>query len=153
MHRLRLPNLMETVHAAFRITRDADAAYVPPGRLRHYDLIVIDEVSQIEAAVWRKLKTRLGELSLCPFVAFVGDFQQLQPLQGGPELQAALERERLNNKILYVKLEQHEAARSVDPAMLQFLENARVRQPSRQALLTFFQDRMLVTDVDIGTVW
>ena len=154
MYRLRLPNLqnltMETVHAAFRITRDADAAYVPPGRLRHYDLIVIDEVSQIEAAVWRKLKTGLGELSPCPFVCFVGDFQQLQPLQGGPELQAALERERLDNNILYVKLEQHEAARSVDPTMLQFLENARMRQPSREALLAFFQGRMLLTDVDIA---
>ena len=114
------------------------------------DLIVIDEVSQIEAAVWRKLKTGLGELSPCPFVCFVGDFQQLQPLQGGPELQAALERERLDNNILYVKLEQHEAARSVDPTMLQFLENARMRQPSREALLAFFQGRMLLTDVDIA---
>ena len=108
MYRLRLPHLqnltMETLHSAFRITRDADAAYIPPGRLRHYDLIVVDEVSQIDAFVWRKLKTALGELRPCPFVVFVGDFQQLQPLQGGPELQTALERQREDNQILYVKV-------------------------------------------------
>ena len=150
MYRLRLPHLqnltMETLHSAFRITRDADAAYIPPGRLRHYDLIVVDEVSQIDAFVWRKLKTALGELRPCPFVVFVGDFQQLQPLQGGPELQTALERQREDNQILYVKLEHHEAARSVDPAMLDFLEAARLEQPSREALVDFFRDRMLPAD-------
>ena len=137
---------METLHSAFRITRDADAAYIPPGRLRHYDLIVVDEVSQIDAFVWRKLKTALGELRPCPFVVFVGDFQQLQPLQGGPELQTALEKQREDNQILYVKLEHHEAARSVDPAMLDFLEAARLEQPSRGALVDFFRDRMLPAD-------
>ena len=143
MYRLRLPNMqnltMETVHSAFRITRDADAAYVPPGRLRQYDLIVIDEVSQIEASVWRKLRTALGELRPCPFLVLVGDFQQLQPLQGGPELETALRRQRQEDHILYVKLEHHEAARSVDPDMLQFLEAARVDQPSRRALRAFFR--------------
>ncbi|CAE7839773.1 pif1 [Symbiodinium sp. CCMP2592] len=152
MYRLKLPNMqnltMETVHSAFRITRDADAAYIPPGRLRHFDLIVIDEVSQIEAAVWRKLQTALGELVPCPFLVFVGDFQQLQPLRGNPELQAALEQQRAHNKILYVKLEHHEAARSVDPAMLDFLEAARVQQPARDALLQFFRGRTIPADVN-----
>ncbi|CAE7357694.1 pif1 [Symbiodinium sp. CCMP2592] len=151
MYRLRLPNLhnltMETVHSAFRITRDADAAYIPPGRLRQYDLIVIDEVSQIEAAVWRKLQTGLGELTPCPFLVFVGDFQQLQPLQGGPALQTDLDRERAEGHILYVKLEQHEAARSVDPTMLAFLEAARVQQPSREELTAFFAGRLWSTNL------
>ena len=150
MYRLRLPHLqnltMETLHSAFRITRDADAAYIPPGRLRQYDLIVVDEVSQIDSFVWRKLKTALGELRPCPFVVFVGDFQQLQPLQGGPELQTALEKQREDNLILYVKLEHHEAARSVDPEMLDFLEAARLEQPSREALVHFFGDRLLPAD-------
>ncbi|CAE7941368.1 unnamed protein product [Symbiodinium sp. KB8] len=120
MYRLRLPHLqnltMETLHSAFRITRDADATYIPPGRLRHYDLIVVDEVSQIDAFVWRKLKTALGEL------------------------------QREDNLILYVKLEHHEAARSVDPAMLDFLEAARLEQPSRGALVDFFRNRILPAD-------
>ena len=155
MYRLRLPNMqnltMETVHSAFRITRDADAAYVPPGRLRQYDLIVIDEVSQIEASVWRKLRTALGELRPCPFLVLVGDFQQLQPLQGGPELETALRRQRQEDHILYVKLEHHEAARSVDPDMLQFLEAARVDQPSRRALRAFFEGRILPRDLALAT--
>ncbi|CAE7342621.1 unnamed protein product, partial [Symbiodinium sp. KB8] len=155
MYRLRLPHpqnlTMETLHSAFRITRDADAAYIPPRRLRHYDLIVVDEVSQIDAFVWCKLKTALGELRPCPFVVFVGDFQQLQPLQGGPELQNALERQRQDNQILYVKLEHHEAARSVDPAMLDFLEAARLEQPFRGALVDFFRDRILPADPSAAT--
>ena len=152
MYRLRLPHMsnltMETVHSAFRITRDADEAYIPPGRLRQYDLIVIDEVSQIEAAVWRKLRTALGELTPSPFVVFVGDFQQLQPLSGGPELQAALQRERETREILFVELKHHEAARTVDPAMLAFLEAARVRQPARQELHEFFADRIWSSNVN-----
>ena len=67
-------------------------------------------------------------------------------MQGGPELQTALERQREDNLILYVKLEHHEAARSVDPAMLDFLEAARLEQPSRGALVDFFRDRILPAD-------
>ncbi|CAE7447453.1 unnamed protein product, partial [Symbiodinium sp. CCMP2456] len=48
MYRQRLPadpNLtMETVHSAFQIVRNADEAYIPPGRLHNYDLIILDEV-------------------------------------------------------------------------------------------------------------
>lgn len=85
--RLRLPpsNLItiETIHAAFKVTRDRDAPYNPPGRLRHYDLIIVlDEVSQVDAEVWQCLQTAFSELSPCPFVVFVGDFQQLQPVHG-----------------------------------------------------------------------
>ena len=151
MYRLRLPNAenltMETIHSAFRMVRDADAAYSPPGRLRQYDLIIFDEVSQVDAEVWKKLKTALGELSPCPFVVFVGDFQQLQPLAGGPQLQRDLEREIHEGNIPTVKLLHHEAARSVDPTMLDFLETARVRQPTRESLLEFFQSRIWSSNI------
>ena len=36
---------METIHAAFKISRDRDQQYIPPGRLRHYDLIIFDEAA------------------------------------------------------------------------------------------------------------
>ena len=151
MYRLRLPNLnnltMETVHSAFRITREADEAYIPPGRLRQYDLIVIDEVSQIEDAVWRKLRTALGELTPSPFVVFVGDFQQLQPLSGGPELETALQKQREAESIFYVELRHHQAARAVDVEMLSFLNAARVRQPTREELQAFFSGRVWPSDV------
>ncbi|CAE7241020.1 pif1, partial [Symbiodinium sp. CCMP2456] len=152
MYRKRLPatdNLtMETLHSAFRIVRDEDAAYSPPGRLRRYDLIIIDEVSQIDGIVWGKLKTALGELAPCPFIVFVGDFQQLQPLGTGPVLQNELEQQISHGKVVMVRLLHHQAARSVDPAMLDFLEAARVQQPSRQDLIDFFQDRVWPSDLD-----
>jgi len=152
MYRKRLPatdNLtMETLHSAFRIVRDEDAAYSPPGRLRRYDLIIIDEVSQIDGIVWSKLKTALGELAPCPFIVLVGDFQQLQPLGTGPVLQNELEQQISNRKVVMVRLLHHQAARSVDAAMLDFLEAARVQQPSRQDLIDFFQDRVWPSDLD-----
>ena len=76
MYRLRIPPsagiTMETIHAAFQITRERDAAYIPPGRLRQYDLIIFDEVSQIDAHVWRRIATALLELTPKPYVAYVG---------------------------------------------------------------------------------
>ncbi|CAE7803623.1 UBP25, partial [Symbiodinium necroappetens] len=61
MYKLRLPAsellTMETIHSAFKLTREADEAYIPPGRLRRYDVIILDEVSQIDARAWRQLQT------------------------------------------------------------------------------------------------
>ena len=146
MYRMRLPSTpdltMETIHSAFRIVRDADAAYIPPGRLRAYDLIIFDEVSQIDATTWLKLKVALSELCPCPFIVFVGDFQQLQPVSGPPILLQDLTREVQLGTVALVELQHHEAARSVDASMLDFLETARVRQPSRPMLEAFFQDRI-----------
>ena len=43
---------METIHGGLRIARDADVkTYAPPGRLRRYDVIIIDEASQVEDRV------------------------------------------------------------------------------------------------------
>ena len=49
MHRGRLPPgldiTVETIHSAFKLGRDRDAQYIPPGRLRRFDLIILDEIS------------------------------------------------------------------------------------------------------------
>ena len=75
---------IETLHSAFCVARRADAkTYAPPGRLRHFDLIIIDEGSQVENLVWRKLLMAILELPQKPFVAIAADFQQLQPVTGG----------------------------------------------------------------------
>ena len=150
--RLRLPpsNLItiETIHATFKVTRDRDAPYNPPGRLRHYDLIVLDEVSQVDAEVWRCLQTAFSELSPCPFVVFVGDFQQLQPVHGKHALYQDLSREEAAGRLKKVVLQQHAAARSTDPEMLEFLAHARVHQPSRRCLEWFFHGRCFSKDLD-----
>ncbi len=137
---------METIHAAFQITREADAVYIPPGRLRKYDLIIMDEISQIDSETWRKLQTALGELNPGPFIVFVGDFQQLQPVDGSCRLRDDLRRQ-LDTGMPYVELQHHEAARSVDPTMLDFLEKIRVEQPSRADLESFFAGRVWPLDL------
>ena len=146
-YRARLPPgeeiVVETIHSAFKIGRDRDAQYIPPGRLRHYDLIIFDEVSQIDAQVWAALQTALSELSPYPYVVFVWDFQQLQPWQGQQTLYMAIEALKANGKLACVELQQHEAARCNDPAMLDFLTECRTTQPSRRRLETFFGGRKL----------
>ena len=148
--RLRLPpsNLItiETIHSAFQVTREKDKQYNPPGRLRQYDLIILDEVSQIDAEVWQCLQIALSELSPCPFVVFVGDFQQLQPIHGEHVLYQNLCREEQAGRLHKIELQQHAAARSTDPAMLEFLAHARVHQPSRRTLENFFRGRRLPQD-------
>ena len=115
---------------------------MPPGRLRKYDLIILDEVSQIDAESWSKLKTALGELNPGPMVVFVGDFQQLQPVAGKPLLQQDLNRQVELGKLPMIELRHHARARSVDPVMLDFLNLARVSQPSRETLEKFFGHRV-----------
>ena len=146
--RLRLPPAdgritVETIHSAFKVTRERDAQYNPPGRLRQYDLIILDEVSQIDANVWQQVSTACSELSPCPFVVFVGDFQQLQPIDGDDLLQRGLQEEEAAGGLCRIELQQHNAARSTDPDMLSFLAHARVHQPSRRTLEDFFAGRKL----------
>lgn len=149
-YRSRLPPceeiVVETIHSAFRITRDRDAEYIPPGRLRHFDLIIFDEISQIDAEVWRKLQTGLSELRPYPFIVFVGDFQQLQPIDGKQPLYDSLTALRANGKLTFVELQQHDAARCKDPVLLDFLKECREKQPTRDNLQTFFAGRVLPSD-------
>ena len=74
MYKLRLPaddNLvLETIHSAFKIVRDADAQYSPPGRLKTFDLIIFDEVSQIDSLTWNYLKIAMAELTSKPYIVF-----------------------------------------------------------------------------------
>ena len=146
-YRSRLPPgqeiVVETIHSAFRVTRKRDEAYVPPGRLRHYDLIILDEVSQIDCHVWATLQTALSELAPYPYVVFVCDFQQLQPIDGRDLLFKSLETLRSNGKLSWVELQQHEAARSNDPQLLGFLQECRTRQPTRERLTSFFHNLII----------
>ena len=48
VYRKRIPPhsniVVETIHSSNKITRKADEVFIPPGRLRHFDLIIFDEV-------------------------------------------------------------------------------------------------------------
>ena len=112
-----------------------------------YDLIILDEVSQVDSDSWAKLQTALGELCPGPFIVFVGDFQQLQPICGPPRLQRDLDRQVQQGHMPLIELQHHQAARSVDPEMLDFLTMARVQQPSRAVLEDFFRGRVWSGDI------
>ena len=152
-YRQRLPpneNItIETVHASHRITRRADEVYNPPGRLRVYDLIIYEEVSQLQDDVWTKVRTAITELNPHPFVMFVGDFQQLQPAFGDPTLKTTLHAMVAAGTLRHIVLQQHALARSNDPRLLDFLEVVRTRQPKKEELRTFFGDRRLAPDEDM----
>ena len=146
VYRLRLPAnerlAMETIHSAFKLTRAADAAYIPPGKLRCFNVIIFDEVSQIDAQVWADLITALGELNPAPLVLFVGDFQQLQPVHGAPQLQLDLDTQVGEGTVDRIDLKNHNMARTIDPDMLAFLNKIREQQPSRRALQQCFAGRV-----------
>jgi hypothetical protein len=138
--------VIETVHASHRITRKADQQYIPPGRLRNFDLIIYDEISQLEDVVWQQVRTAIVELNPHPFICFVGDFKQLQPVHGEPELQQTLEDMVQAGTLRHIELQQHELARSNDPNLLDFLSEIRERQPSKDCLGDFFGSRRFAPD-------
>ena len=146
-YNMRMPNheniSVETVHSSFRITRDADEVYVPPGRLRHFDVIIFDEISTLDGDVWRKVKTALSELSSPPIAIWAGDFSQLQSVTGETTMQDDILREVSAGHLRHVELLQHAFARSNDRALLAFLAHVRSHQPSRPQLLDFFRRRRL----------
>ena len=141
-YRLRLPPkldiVVETIHSAFRVTRQADEMYVPPGRLRMYDLIIFDEVSQIDPHVWNEVSQALSELVPGPFVVLVGDFQQLQPVMSGQGLQERLNVAIREGGLVRIELLQHAYARCRDTVMIKFLNWIRTHQPSLETLRWFF---------------
>lgn len=149
-YRSRLPpseNLVvETVHASFRITRKADQAHIPPGRLRHFDLIFFDEGSQLDAEVWKQVKTACGELSNGPSFVFLADFQQLQLVRGAAQLQDDLGARVAGGSLRHIELRQHEAARNADPVLLDFLRHIRRHQPSKGQIPHCFGNRRLPQD-------
>ena len=70
--------MVETLHAGFSIARKSDSQTdAPPGRLRRYDLIFIDEASQNCDDIYDCLAMGIQELPQRPFVA---EFQQVAPI-------------------------------------------------------------------------
>ena len=59
------------------------------GTLHDFDFLVFDEISQIGWIIWSRIAAAVSEMHASPVVALLGDFQQLQPLDGAP-LRAAL---------------------------------------------------------------
>jgi len=129
--------VVETLHSGFSIARKVDLdTYAPPGRLRRYDLIFIDEASQITDDIWDCLFVGIRELPQKPLVVIGADYQQVAPIGGGTQGQGRCE------QILTIELTV--VHRTDDPTLLEFLAFARKKQPSRSMLRDFFDDRILI---------
>ena len=114
---------------------DLVAQYSPPNRLRRYDLILIDEASQIEDHVTQKIFVAIKELPQDPVVCVAADFRQLRPVTGGGMMRAVCEAMPIVQlKTVY---------RTKDPELLQFLTTVRTQQPNKSYLREFFGERLL----------
>ena len=85
-YRQRLPESdyirVDTIHAGLHIYRESEelVQHAPPSTLRLYDAILIDECSQLDNSIARKLQYAIDELPQKPFVAIAADYQQIQPV-------------------------------------------------------------------------
>ena len=80
----RLPSdariVVETVHSTWKLPRKTDQkTYASPGRLRAYDAIAIEEVSQLDENLLDLILKAVYELPQKPLLLLVGDFQQMSP--------------------------------------------------------------------------
>ena len=129
--------VVETLHAGFSIARKADSkTYAPPGRLRRYDLIFIDEASQISNAVYSCLMVGISELPQRPFVVVGADFQQVAAIGDRDMVEDDCRSMEKSSELKVVH-------RTDDPALLNFLSLARVKQPGRDIIRDFFGQRLL----------
>jgi hypothetical protein len=132
---------IETLHSAFVIRREADEVvnYAPPTRLRRYDLILMDEASQVEDGVFSRVVIAIRELPQRPMVCIAADMQQLRPVGSGDMMSSLLQ------KIVQVELKT--IYRSSDPAHLLFLNKIRDAQPEKTLVAEYFRGRQWTGDL------
>ena len=129
VYRNRLPVsetiVAETVHNGFAIDREAhkDVEYAPPSRLRHYDLFLLDEASQIDGAVVRRLFMDILELPQKAYTVISTDFQQLNPIVGGAMVR------RFVSAIPHAEL--RTIHRTSDPVLHRYCMRVRCAQPAK----------------------
>ncbi|CAK0882662.1 unnamed protein product, partial [Prorocentrum cordatum] len=126
---------VETIYSAWHIYRRADTVvdYAPPSRLRTYDLIIIDEASQIEDDVAVRLHNGFRELPQRPTIFFAADFQQLNPLGSSSAMRTWI--------TVMTTISLFTIHRTNDDRLLSFLRNVRVKQPSKAVIRAFFAGR------------
>ena len=114
--------------------------YCPPGKLRKYDLIILDEASQIDGETYEKLRMAIAELPQRPVVCVAADWRQLNPIKSST---AAIKNwcESMQRHKLTISY------RTKDPKLLDFLKTVRTLQPTRTMIQDFFQSRRLGNDL------
>jgi len=134
---------IETVHSGFAIRRQADEVvqYAPPTRLRKYDIIFIDEASQIDDDIFKKIIIALRELPQKPVIVIAHDMKQLRPIGSGRMMASMLSR-------IKTQIELTTIYRSNDPAHLLFLNTIRDGQPEKTLISQYFGARKWTGDLE-----
>ena len=128
--------VVETLHSGFSIPRKVDMdTYAPLGRLRRYDLIFIDEASQLGDPIFDCIWCGGRELPQKPFFVVGADFSQVAPIGGGERFK------ELCAKIKTIDLTV--VHRTDDPKLLDFFTIIRTKQPNRAQIRELFGDRLL----------
>ena len=134
-YRDRLPEtdkvVVETIHSGFAIYRenDKDVEYAPPTRLRKYDLLLLDEGSQVEDGVARKMFMAILELPQKPFCVITADFQQLNPVAGGSVIRGICDG--------LPQVELKTIFRTNDDELKKFCRVVRNTQPAKSSIVDF----------------
>jgi len=132
---------IQTLHSAFVIRREADEVvqYCPPTRLRKYDIILIDEASQVDDKIFEKVIIAIRELPQKPMLCIAHDMKQLRPVGSGHMMASFLKNLRtVELKTIY---------RSEDPPHLLFLNHIREGQPPKKLISEYFAGRNWTGDL------
>ena len=130
---------VETIHSGFKIARNADVrTYAPPGRLRRYDAIIMDEASQVDDKVAELFLCGLRELPQKPALIVAADYQQLRQV-GRAQHKGTME--HLCERIAKHHLRSN--YRTNDEELKTFLGTIRVSQPTKKTPKDFFAGREL----------
>jgi ATP-dependent exoDNAse (exonuclease V) alpha subunit len=84
-----------------------------------------------------------------PFFCFVGDFQQLQPVDKVTTLHDDLMQQVKAGSLEHIELQPHDNARSNDDVLLKFLQHVREHQPTKAYLEEFFEGKYLSMEADV----
>ena len=124
---------VDTIHGVLAYKcpgADGRVQFAPPSALRRIDLFLVDEASQYDDREWMNFFTSIREQPHAAYVALVGDFQQLQPLDGGGFCQESCK--CMDQALLRT------VYRSTDEEHLVFLNRMRESQPTRAVLEEYF---------------
>ena len=141
--------MVETIHNSFRIMpNSADVvSHAPPSRLRKYDLMLLDEGSQVDDSVWQLVSHAIAELSQRPVLGIAGDFQQLQPikkLQGESRLQQVCRELEASDACIELKT----IHRTKDPKLTAYLNHIRFEMPTRRYVQEYWGSKVVVGSLD-----
>ena len=138
-YRQKLPEhesiCIDTIHAGLAIYREDESLvqHSPPSKLRQFDTILIDEGSQIDDDMARKLVYALDSLPQKPFISVAADYRQLQPVgKSGAMHRWCRDLHTITLRTIH---------RTKDMELLAFLGLCRTKQPSRKQLYDFFRGR------------